>query len=120
MTETQKPEKTIMKLFTFSGVSATLSGINAGLGLMELAENVVDAMPDDDKPTYAGVKDQDHFPSFINYSSMLGEVLDAVQLSGSTVLNAEASRLAPQYAAAISQAVSSDPGEDVLVLAHSQ
>src|SRR5882672_7309177 len=106
-----------MKMFTFSGVSASLSGINTGLGLIELAQDVIDAMSGEDKPVYTGTKDIDHFPSFVNYGTMLGELLDAVQLSGSTVLNEEANRLAPQYAAAISQAMQSDPAEDVLILA---
>lgn len=108
-----------MKLFTFSGVSASLSGINTGLGLIELAGDIVNAIPKD-KPVYTGTKDKDHFPSFINYGTMLGELLDAVQLSGSTVLNEEATRLAPQYAQAMSGAVEDDPTEDVLILAHSQ
>ena len=109
-----------MKLFTFSGISASLSGINAGLGLIEFAQAVIKGMPGNDRPVYTGTKDADHFPSYVNYGTMLGVVLDAVQLSGSTVLNEEASRLAPQYAAAMSDAVQGTPAEDVLILAHSQ
>lgn len=51
---------------------------------------------------------------------MLGVIQDLVRLSGSTVLNEEANRLSPQYAAAMCNAVANDPTEDVLVLAHSQ
>lgn len=97
-----------------------MSGVNAGLGLIELANQVVTAMPPNQKPAYSGANHVDHFRSYVNYGTMLGIIQDLVRLSGSTVLNEEASRLSPQYAAAISNAVANDPAEDVLILAHSQ
>lgn len=109
-----------MKLFTFSGISASLAGTNSGSGMIELANDVCAALPAAQRPVYAGLKDKDHFPSYINYGSMLGEVLGAVQLDGSAVLNAEAAEYAPRYADALSEAVAADPAEEVIVLAHSQ
>ena len=109
-----------MKLFTFSGISSSLGGVNAGLGLIELANKVVAAMPAADKPTYTGTDDVDHFRSYVNFGTMLGNVLDAVRLTGSTVLNEEAARLSPRYAAAMRNAAAAEPTETVLILAHSQ
>ena len=109
-----------MKLFTFSGVSASLSGVNSGLGLIELANNVADAMPADKRPAYSGTDDVDHFRSYVNFGTMLGVLQDLVRLDGSTALNEEASRLSPQYAAALANAMANDPAEDVVILAHSQ
>ena len=109
-----------MKLCTFSGVSATLSGVNAGSGMIDLATHVVSAMQDRFEIDYSGTDDVDHFRSFVNYGTMLGQVVDAVRLSGSTVLNDEASRLAPKYAELMSNLGAGDPSEDILVLAHSQ
>jgi len=109
-----------MKLFTFSGISASFAGVNAGLGLIELANGVICAMAADQKPAYSGIDDVDHFRSYVNYGTMLGVIQDAVRLNGVTVLNEEAGRLSPQYAAAIATATANDPAEDVLILAHSQ
>ena len=109
-----------MKLFTFSGVSASLSGVNAGLGLIELANNVATAMPAHERPTYRGTNDVDHFRSYVNFGTMLGSFQDLVRLDGSMVLNAEAARLSPQYAAALANSMADDAAEDVLILAHSQ
>lgn len=109
-----------MKLFTFSGVSASLSGVNAGLGLIELAKNVAGAMPAKKRPGYSGTDDVDHFRSYVNFGTMLGVLQDLVRLDGSSVLNEEAGRLSPQYAAALANAVADDPAEDVMILAHSQ
>ena len=99
-----------MKLFTFSGVSASLSGVNAGLGLIELAKHVVDAMPTEHAPVYRGIDDVDHFRSYVNFGTMLGVFQDLVRLDGSTVLNEEAGRSSPQYAAALANAAAAAPG----------
>jgi len=109
-----------MKLFTFSGISGTLSGTNDGTDIIDLAEKVIAALPTQSPVRYEGVDDVDHFRSYVDYATMLSNIGDAVQLSGVTVLNEEANRLSPNYAVAMSNAVSTDPTEDVLVLAHSQ
>lgn len=109
-----------MKLFTFSGISATLSGTNDGTGIIELAEKTIAALPTTENIRYTGTADADHFRSYVNYGTMLGNIADAVRLGGVTVLNEEASRLSPKYAAALSSAVAADPAEPVLILAHSQ
>ncbi|HEX4342052.1 MAG TPA: hypothetical protein VH255_01595 [Verrucomicrobiae bacterium] len=109
-----------MKLFTFSGISGTLSGTNDGSDIIDLAEKVIAALPTPSAVRYEGVDDVDHFRSYIDYETMLSNIGDAVQLSGVTVLNEEANRLSPNYAVAMSNAVSTDPTEDVLILAHSQ
>jgi len=109
-----------VKLFTFSGISGTISGTNDGSDIIDLAEKVIAALPTPSAVRYEGVDDVDHFRSYIDYATMLANIVDAVQLSGVTVLNDEASRLSPNYAVEMSNAVSTDPTEDVLVLAHSQ
>jgi hypothetical protein len=109
-----------MKLFTFSGISGTLSGTNDGAGMIEFANEVVGAMPAGEKPDYDGIDDKDHFHSNVNFSTMLGTLESAVSLSGVDGLNEEASQLSPHFAEVMSDAVAADPSEDVLVLAHSQ
>lgn len=109
-----------MKLFTFSGISGTLAGTNEGLGLIELANDVLEALPASLRPeAYTGTRDVDHFPSDINLGKLLGVLQDAVRLTGATALNEEAARLSPQYGEAMLNQMSSDD-EEVLVLAHSQ
>lgn len=108
-----------MKLFTFSGISGSLFGLNAGSGMIRLGRKVAEALA----PAvvrYTGTDDADHFRSYINYGVMLGQLDDVVRLTGSTVLNEEAHRLAPRYAAAMVNAAAADPEEEILMLAHSQ
>ena len=50
-----------MKLFTFSGISASLSGTNDGAEIIDLAEKVIAALPTPSAVNYEGVDDVDHF-----------------------------------------------------------
>src|SRR5687768_9840695 len=109
-----------MKLFTFSGISSSLAGVNAGLGVIELANHVVRAMAPDHAVAYAGVDDVDHFRSYVNFAAMVSQLDDLVRLSGSTALNNEAREFSPQYARAMADAMIANPDNQVIVLAHSQ
>lgn len=108
-----------MKLFTFSGVSFSFTGTNAGDGLIDLARAVVKAFPSP-APEYHGVQDQDHFRSFVNLGTLLGEIEDAVRLTGSGALNAEAIVLAEKYGKTMAEAMAINPKKEVLIMAHSQ
>ncbi|HXG47241.1 MAG TPA: hypothetical protein VNO52_06430 [Methylomirabilota bacterium] len=109
-----------MRLFTFSGIAGGLDGVNPGAGLIDLGRHVVGAWLGADQPVYHGRADEDHFRSFVNFSSLLREAFDAVRLSGSGVLNEEATRLAPRYATAMADAMAGRPNDTVLILCHSQ
>jgi hypothetical protein len=109
-----------MKLFTFSGISGTFSGTNDGAGIIDLAKSVIDEMPAAEKPSYTGIDGTDHFHSNVNFSSMLTSVESLVSLSGVDGLNKEAAEFSPHFAEIMSNAVSADATEDVLILSHSQ
>jgi hypothetical protein len=109
-----------MRLFTFSGIAASITDINDGIELVEFASNVASALPADSRPSYDGRADVGHFRSFINYAVLLGDLERLVTLDGSPALNEEADELAPKYGQAILDQTSADPKETIMVLAHSQ
>ncbi|EEF63429.1 alpha/beta hydrolase [Pedosphaera parvula] len=108
-----------MKLFTFSGISSSITNVNNGDGIKQFAQDIISAFPGT-PPSYNPTDGTGHFRSYVNLLKLLGEVEDAVQLDGSEVLNEEAETLAKDYAMAINNAMSADPKEEVLILAHSQ
>src|SRR5690606_27374463 len=71
-------------------------------------------------PEYHGIPEEDHFRSYVNLSTLLGEIEAAVRLNGSGVLNAEAALLGPKYGQSMADIMASNPDEPVGIVAHSQ
>jgi hypothetical protein len=108
-----------MRLFSFSGISSSITTVNNGKEVKQFAQDVLSAFSDP-VPSYDPTDNVGHFRSYVNLLKLLAEVEDAVRLDGSTVLNNEAENFAQQYATAMDDAMSPFPGEEVLIIAHSQ
>lgn len=108
-----------MRLFTFSGVRCFVTGVNDGQELKEFAQDVV-ATCSGCAPDYLGADHVDHFRSYINLLTLLGETDCAVRRDGSKVLNNEAEQFAQSYGVALNSSMAGDLSEPVVILAHSQ
>jgi hypothetical protein len=98
----------------------SLTGVNDGQEIKQFASDIISNWDDGTAPSYDSQDGVGHFRSYINALSLLSDIEDAVQLNGSDALNNEARQFAPQYSEAMYAAMTADPTEDVLVLAHSQ
>ena len=108
-----------MRLFTFSGIRFSVTGVNDGQELKEFAQDVIAAFPGG-VPDYFGADRVDHFRSYINLLTLLGQADSAVRMDGSEVLNHEAEQFAEPYGIALNTAMAGDPSETAVILAHSQ
>ena len=108
-----------MRIFTFSGIRGSFVGTNNGAEIIQLAKDLVDALPAHTGAVYSGEPGEDHFTSGINWTRLLGEVGLATLLDGSPLLNEEAARVAPVAAAALRSAPLAED-EPVVIVAHSQ
>jgi hypothetical protein len=108
-----------MRLFTFSGISGSFVGTNDGQQFVQFAQDII-AQSSGQSITYNGKRGEDHFTSDVNYSALLSTLEGAVTLNGSPILNREAWDRAPIYAAALLEALPTDPTEPLILLGHSQ
>jgi hypothetical protein len=108
-----------MKVFTFSGISASLLEHNDGAGLRRFAFDLMEASKT--SYNYVGMENVDHFRSDINFASILATLDGATTLDGSTALNEEGRKFADRYAKCVSYALAADSKkEDILFFGHSQ
>lgn len=109
-----------MKLFTFSGIRADITGFNDGRALVAFVREIIDALPATQKPSYSGTENIDHFRSQVNFGRMMSHWEGIFTLDGSPTLNEEAINLSPTFGETIFQQTLADPSETVLFLSHSQ
>jgi len=108
-----------MKVFTFSGISATFLERNDGAGLRRFAFDLLEASKA--SYNYVGMDNVDHFRSDINFASILATFDGATTLDGSTALNEEGRKFSERYAKTVSHALAGDSKkEDVVFFGHSQ
>ncbi|MDZ4816446.1 MAG: hypothetical protein SGI71_09300 [Verrucomicrobiota bacterium] len=109
-----------MRLFTFSGISATLAGLNKGTALIHFANKVLERWPSNHRPIYDPDISAVHFKSYVNFSKIISDLDGLVTFDGSDVLNREAEKVSGGYAQDIADIIAEEDEQMILVLAHSQ